>query len=182
MGFHTYFEISQGDSWWILSKAFLKSMKFREISVWNSMHCSIMLQSAMICSVHHQPLQNPTCSCQRFVSTAVCSCLSRTIEVFLGTDRRVMPHQVPHSLMLPFFRSFTMTPHFSFWVHIPQSNTCSAVMLTHHAWTPHFINSAVIQSSPGALLFFSVETAPSPSFSFFRPIFTFSFSGGVTSN
>ena len=131
-----------------------------------------------------QHLQNPACSCQRFVSTAVCSHWSRTIEkVFPGTDRRVMPHQLPNLLRLPFFNSFTMTLPFQSF------GTCASVqhLFSSHVnslmifWLLYFINSTVIQSKPWALLFFSVQTTPSASFSVIGPMFMFSFSDGVAS-
>ena len=49
--------------WWILSKAFLKSMKLIYSEQFHSRVCSMMFLNAKIWSVHPLLFQNPACSC-----------------------------------------------------------------------------------------------------------------------
>ena len=98
-------------SWWILSKAFLKSMKLVYSGQFHSRICSMMFLNAKICSVHPLLLRYPVCSCLSFLSIYV-SILPRRIlqKTLLGTGNSVIPPQLSHTWRLRFWGSFIMSP------------------------------------------------------------------------
>ena len=129
-------------------------MKFMYKDEFHSRNCSTMFLSTKIWSVHERPLLNPACSSLSHLSTPCGILWSRTLQkIFPGTDRRLIPLQLPHTERSPFFGSFTMMPFFQ----------SSGTFSSSHAWLNSFTSicalrcrsalsmSAVRRSSPGAL-------------------------------
>ena len=91
-----------------LSKAFLKSMKFRYKVDCQSKLCSMIMRSVAIWSMQDLSFLNPACSGRSRSSTASFS-RSRImrVSILLGTDRSMMPCQFLQSPRSPFLGSFT---------------------------------------------------------------------------
>ena len=81
--------------WWILSKAFLKTMNLIYSEQFHSRVCSMMFLSAKIWSVHPLLFRNSTCSCLSFLSIAVSILLRRILpKSMLEMDKSVIPRQL----------------------------------------------------------------------------------------
>lgn len=81
------------------------------ICLCHSVHCSKMLRSAKIWSVHPLHLRNPACSFLSFLSIASVRCCSMIFAmILLGIDRSVIPRQLLQSLKLPLFDIFIIIP------------------------------------------------------------------------
>ena len=97
-------------------------MKFTYNSLFYSVHCSSMFRSVKILSVHPRPLRIPDCSFRRRSSTAwVMQCIMTLQKILLGTDKRIIPHQLLQSLRDPFFGILIITLLWYLDYHTPMS-------------------------------------------------------------
>ena len=127
-----------------------------------------MFLSVNIWSIHPLPFLKPACSCLSLVSIAL-SILSNRIrqKILPGIERSVMPLQLSHILLSPFFGSLTISPF---------AQSFGMVSLCHILWKSTQSTSVVVVvsalsisawmlSMPGDLPFFIPRTAFLISFS-----------------
>ena len=140
----------------MLSKAFSKSTKLMYSCLCHSVHCSMMLRSMKIWSVHPLPRRKPACSCLSCLSTASDSRWTMTFaRILLGMDSSVIPRQLLQLLRAPFFGILMIMPSdqssgISFPSHMSVNRGRS--MLAASSGSALF-SSAIRLFCPGAFLF-----------------------------
>ena len=148
----------------MLSKAFLKSTKFKARGKLNSLACSMMLRRVKIWSQQDRFGRKPACSSHRVVSNSSCNLCMRT--ALPGMERSVIPLQLLQFARFPFFGSLTTIP----LVQFSGTVSCSHIKLNKQvsqlttASPPYLSNSANILLIPATLLFLRALIAVLTSF------------------
>ena len=100
--------VSSTDCLWVCYQRLVQSLQSLYTVLFATLHCSMMFLRVKMWFVHPLPFRNPACSFLSTLSTAVESCLIIILQILLGTDSKVMPHQLLQLVRSPFLGIFTM--------------------------------------------------------------------------
>ena len=133
------------------------------ILLFHSMDCSTIFLNVNIWSVQPTPGRNSACSFIIILLMASLSLIQMILQyILLGTDNSVIPRQLVHSVLSPFFGSLTMRP----FNHSAGSTLLAHIMLnsSYSLSDISFVSAFNISALkycqyPGALLFFRLLVA-----------------------